>query len=101
ANRRRRDALAEALAEHLPQATLRGVAAGLHAAVELPAGSDERAVVAAAAARGVRVEALSVHRFEDRGAAPALLLGYGAMSEPAIRRGIAELALAVAAVAPG
>jgi GntR family transcriptional regulator/MocR family aminotransferase len=95
AHRRRRDALADALAEHLPQARLTGIAAGLHAAVQLPAGTDERAVVAAAARRGVRAEPLGTHRFEDRGAPPALLLGYGAMTEQAIGRGIAKLAAAV------
>lgn len=92
---RRRDALAAALAEHLPDARLHGVAAGLHAAVELPAELDERAVVEAAAARGVRVEPMSTHRFTRAGAPPGLLLGYGAMTEQAIRRGIAELAAAV------
>ncbi|MFL5845317.1 MAG: PLP-dependent aminotransferase family protein [Solirubrobacteraceae bacterium] len=96
ANRRRRDALAEALAEHLPQATLRGVAAGLHAQVDLPAGSDERAIVAAAAKRGVRVERLAHHRFTP--GPPALLLGYGALSEQGIRRGIEALAQAIADV---
>lgn len=105
ANRRRRDALARALAEHLPQARLHGVAAGLHAAVELPAGSDERAIVRAAAARGVRVHGLSPHHFPrargEEPPPPGLLLGYGALSEQAIRRGIAELGAAVDAVGPG
>ncbi len=36
-----------------------------------------------------------MHRFETRDATPGLLLGYGALSEQAIRRGVAELALAV------
>jgi GntR family transcriptional regulator/MocR family aminotransferase len=52
-------------------------------------------VVAAAAARGVRVEGLSSHRFGDGPAPPALLVGYGSMSEQAITRGIRELAAAV------
>jgi GntR family transcriptional regulator/MocR family aminotransferase len=96
ANRRRRDALAEALAEHLPQARLRGVAAGLHAQLDLPEGSDEQAVVAAAAKRGVRVEGVGTHRFAP--GPPALLLGYGAMTEQGIRRGVEALAAAVADV---
>ncbi len=95
ANRRRRDALGAALAEHLPQARLRGVAAGLHAAIELPDGCDEAAIVVAAAERGVRVEGLSVHRFAPEDGRPALLVGYGALGEQAIRRGIRELAAAV------
>jgi GntR family transcriptional regulator/MocR family aminotransferase len=95
ANRRRRDALAEALAEHLPQTTLHGVAAGLHAQVDLPPGSDERAVVSAAARRGVRVEGIGQHRFTADPQRPALLLGFGSLSEQAIRRGVAELAAAI------
>jgi DNA-binding transcriptional MocR family regulator len=43
----------------------------------------------------VRVEALSLHHFDRRSAPPGLLVGYGALSEQAIRRGIAELAAAV------
>ena len=104
AHRRRRAALEAALAEHLPAARLGGVAAGLHAAVHLPPGSDEQAIVAAAARRGVRAEPMSVHRFAtepDAAAAPALLLGYGALTEQAIRRGIAELAAAVHDAARG
>jgi GntR family transcriptional regulator/MocR family aminotransferase len=93
AHRRRRDALAEALAEHLPQVTLSGVAAGLHAQLDLPSGSDEQAIAAAAAQRGVRVEPLGAHRFAK--GPPGLLLGYGAMTEQAIRRGVGELALAL------
>lgn len=100
ANRRKRDALAEALAEHLPEARLRGVAAGLHAAVELPGELDERAVVRAAAARGVRVEGLAQHRFEREGKPPMLLLGYASLTEQAIRRGVAELAVAVGEAKP-
>ena len=97
--RRRRDALAEALDEHLPHCRLHGIAAGLHVAIDLPPDADERAVVAAAAARGVRVEALGPHRFAT--GRPGLLLGFGALSEPAIRRGIAELAMAVDEAAAG
>ena len=42
--RRRRDALVEALAEALPEATVCGAAAGLHVTVELIDGDDERAI---------------------------------------------------------
>ena len=98
-NAGRREALASAVAEHLPDARVRGVAAGIHAAVELPAGLDERAVVAAAAERGVGVEGMAIHRFSPEGTPPTLLLGYGALSEPAIRQGVRELAAAVDEVA--
>ena len=96
AYRRRRDALVEALARELPHARLAGVAAGIHAVLELPAGCDERRVVEAAAARDVAVEPMAPHRFAPpHGASAALLLGYAQLREPALHRGVAELARAV------
>ena len=47
--RERRDAMLKALAEMLPDTEVLGIAAGLHAAVRLPAGDDERAIVEEAA----------------------------------------------------
>ncbi len=47
----RRNALVEALAEHAPGVRVSGLAAGFHAVAHLPAGLDEREVVAAAAGR--------------------------------------------------
>jgi GntR family transcriptional regulator/MocR family aminotransferase len=93
--RPRRDALVRALAERLPTARVRGIAAGLHAVVELPPGSSEEAVVAEAAAREVRVYAMGGYHAGGRSDVPALVLGYAALSEPAIRSGIAVLADAV------
>jgi GntR family transcriptional regulator/MocR family aminotransferase len=90
--RARRDALVGALAEHLPAARVRGIAAGLHAVVELPPGSAEDAVVAAAAARDIRVYPMRDYHAAGRSAAPALVLGYAALSEPSIRAGITVLA---------
>ncbi len=95
AHRERRDALREAVAEHLPGARVGGVAAGLHAAVELPDGVAEDAVVECARARDVRVEGMARHRFDRARGRPTVLLGYGALSPPAIRRGVRELAAAV------
>jgi GntR family transcriptional regulator / MocR family aminotransferase len=97
--RRRRDLLIEALAEALPQATIRGIAAGLHATVELPAEYDERAILAEAHAR--RIDLTTMGDFwigPDRGA-PTLLIGYGQIPEPAIRAAVDELADAVHASA--
>lgn len=84
---RRREALLEALAGHLPQARVSEAAAGLYELVELPEGTDEAALVAAAAARGVGVEGLALHRFNP-GGTPGLVLGFGCLSEPAIDRGV-------------
>jgi len=88
--RRRRDALIAALARHLPAARPQGAAAGLHVVVHLPDGLDDRAVAAAAAARGLAVATLSDHRIGPAG--PALILGYGRIADAAIDAGIRELA---------
>ena len=76
--RQRRDALLSALAEELPQWKVRGVAAGLHALIDLPPGSDETALAAAAEAHGVRVQPLGPLRFAP--GPPGLVLGYAGMA---------------------
>jgi GntR family transcriptional regulator / MocR family aminotransferase len=90
--RRRRDATLEALSEHLPDARPQGEAAGLHLHVMLPDGVDELELAAAAYERGVLVEDGAWHWARPRVAPPSIVLGYGSVREPAIRRGIATLA---------
>jgi GntR family transcriptional regulator/MocR family aminotransferase len=92
--RRRRDTALSALAAHLPAAAPRGVAAGLHVYVDLPDGCDERDLVRRAGAHGVLVEGAAWHWARPRDAPPALVLGYGALSEQAIERGIRALGAA-------
>ncbi len=87
--RARRDALVEALAHELPEARTRGIAAGLHVTVELPAGYDDRAIKAAAHARRIVFNTMS--DYSETGT-PTLMLGYGQLPEPAIRAGVRELA---------
>ncbi|MEU2242357.1 PLP-dependent aminotransferase family protein [Streptomyces sp. NPDC018338] len=60
-HRVRRDRLTSALAERVPGVRVTGLAAGLHAVVELPPGT-ERSAVDAAARHGVAVEGLSEYR---------------------------------------
>ena len=96
--RRRRDAMTGALVELLPAARSPGAAAGLHLHVALPDGVDERALARAAFERGVLVEDAAWHWARPKQAPPALILGYGAVTEPAIRRAIALLADALDAV---
>jgi GntR family transcriptional regulator / MocR family aminotransferase len=91
---RRRQALLDALAHRLPQARVSVGAAGLYELVELPEEVDEKALVAAAAGRGVGLEGLSLHRFGYDGP-PGLVLGFGCQSEPAIDHGIRLLAEAL------
>ena len=95
--RARRDALVAAVEDELPEATIRGIAAGLHATVELPAGTDERAIQDEAARRRVLIAVMSDARIGDAPRPPALLLGYAHTPEPAIAPGVREIAAAVRA----
>ena len=92
--RRRRDALVEAVARHLPDARLRGVAAGVHAVLELPRGAEEGRVTEAAGRRSLRLLPLGLY-VVDRPRAPAVVLGYGRVHESAIDDAIRSLAAAV------
>jgi len=95
--RRRRDVLVESLAQRLPQVEVRGIAAGLHILAVLPPELDEARVLDEARARGLGLYGLGEHSVQPRDEG-ALLLGYGASSEPAIRAAVAVLAGAVDAV---
>ncbi|MEU1704578.1 PLP-dependent aminotransferase family protein [Streptomyces sp. NPDC005706] len=76
--RRRRDALAAAVAERAPGVRVTGIAAGLHAVLRLPPGS-EQSVVQAATWQGLALHGLSHHRHPGALAEPAdaLVVGYG------------------------
>jgi GntR family transcriptional regulator/MocR family aminotransferase len=94
--RARRDVLAAEVDVAFGPGHLHGLAAGCHALMHLPAGSSEPAVVAAAAALGVRVNGLGHYAFVGTAASPpALVLGFGNVGEQQIRRGIRALAEAV------
>ncbi|MFE6692145.1 PLP-dependent aminotransferase family protein [Streptomyces sp. NPDC057743] len=82
--RRRRDHLVDALAEHAPHVHVSGIAAGLHAVLELPPGT-EQSIVQAALWQGLAVHGLT--EFTDP-AAPAvardaLVIAYGRPPEHA------------------
>lgn len=89
--REKRQVLLDALAAALPEARVRGIAAGLHLVLELPPGADEDAVVAGSAAAGVHVNGLGVFTRAHR-QPPGLVLGYGLPSEGELRRAVAALA---------
>jgi GntR family transcriptional regulator/MocR family aminotransferase len=93
--RRRRDVLIGALAKHLPDARVGGIAAGLHATVRLPDGLDEQSISADLASRGIAVEVLGKYRMAAK-TPPTLLLGYGRASESALRAAVKILAEAAA-----
>lgn len=90
-HRARRDALVAALARHLPDARVTGIAAGLHATVVLPRPVDVGRLHAACERSSVRVH----------DARPTtLLLGYADLSEGALDEGVRRLAEAVRAAEP-
>ncbi|MET7457172.1 PLP-dependent aminotransferase family protein [Streptomyces sp. NPDC005574] len=82
--RSRRDRLAAELAVHAPHVEVTGVAAGLHAVLRLPPGT-ERATVEAAAWRGVALDGLAEfrHPATDMAVSDGLVVGYAAPSEAA------------------
>ncbi|MFK0228815.1 PLP-dependent aminotransferase family protein [Streptomyces sp. NPDC090303] len=82
-HRARRDRLAAVLAERVPEVRVTGIAAGLHAVLELPPGT-ERAVLAAASRHGVATEGLASYRHPDAlGPTPpdGLVVGYATPPE--------------------
>ena len=80
--RSRRDRLVAALATHAPHIEVAGVAAGLHAVLRLPPGT-ERSAVEAAARQGVALDGLAGFRHPDTdmAATDGLVVGYATPSE--------------------
>jgi GntR family transcriptional regulator / MocR family aminotransferase len=95
--RRRRDAVIDALARQVPEATAAGAAAGLHLHLALPHDADMGALVAAAHRRGVLLEDAAMHCANPADAAPGLVLGYGTLDEATVQPTVATLADALAA----
>jgi GntR family transcriptional regulator / MocR family aminotransferase len=91
----RRHALIDALERWLPEATVGGAAAGLHLIAWLPDGADEAAIAQVAGRRGVAI--FTLHQFCALTVPrpPALLLGYGQITETAIPRAVQELAACI------
>jgi GntR family transcriptional regulator/MocR family aminotransferase len=93
--RRRRDLLLAELARTLPEATVRGAAAGLHATVELPDDHDEQAILAQARRRGIDMMTMREFWIPPGLGPPTLLLGYAQIPVPAIPDAVLALAEAV------
>ncbi|MGO9083296.1 MAG: aminotransferase class I/II-fold pyridoxal phosphate-dependent enzyme, partial [Streptosporangiaceae bacterium] len=99
--RARRDRLAAVLARQAPGITLRGIAAGLHALAELPAGSPgEAAAVALAQARGIAVEALGRNWISPGPHPQGLVIGYATPAAHAFEPALRGLAAVLAEVTP-
>ena len=95
--RARRDALIAALAEFLPEASVHGIAGGLHATVRLPDGYDEEAIREEARRRRILFNTTRDYRPEGDDGGLTVMLGYAQLPEPAIRSGVRELAEATKA----
>ncbi|WP_420079840.1 PLP-dependent aminotransferase family protein [Streptomyces sp. JL4002] len=91
--RRRRDELVAAVGDRV---AVSGIAAGLHAVLDLPAGT-ERSVVQSAAWQDLAVHGLSAFRHPQAELAPrdALVVGYGTPSDSAWSPTLAALAAAL------
>jgi GntR family transcriptional regulator / MocR family aminotransferase len=90
--RARRARLTGALARELPTYRVRGTQAGLDLLLDLPAGADAAAIVAAARRRDMRLGSLDDLRLEPEPGAPGLLLGYGNLSDRLVDEAVALLA---------
>ncbi len=92
AYRRRRDHLVAAVRRQVPQARVTGVAAGLHALLELPPGLDEDEVIARAAARhDLALDGLRHYSPGPGPQRPALVIGYATPPEHGFTGAVARL----------
>ncbi|MCX4904517.1 PLP-dependent aminotransferase family protein [Streptomyces sp. NBC_00878] len=89
--RERRLALAEAVGRHLPGSSTVGSAAGLHAFVRLPPGTDEARFVAAALRRSVLVRGAAEFGTRDRRWCPGLVVGYTSLTPTGLHDAMTEL----------
>ena len=87
--RRRRDRLVAAVARCAPRVRVSGIAAGLHAVLELPAdGPGEVELVARAERQGLALAGMALF---GSGAGPALVVGYGTPPEHAFAGALERL----------
>lgn len=99
--RARRDVLAAEVAAAIPDGSLHGLAAGCHVLLRLPDETKEDAVVATAKAMSLQVNGLGHYRLRHTPPHhPALVLGFGNVTETQIRRGVRTLAEAIRRSAP-
>ncbi|MFK4083956.1 PLP-dependent aminotransferase family protein [Kribbella sp. NPDC020789] len=89
-HRTRRDAIATAIANYLPTATVHGAAAGLHLTITFPDDIDDVALATAALEHGIKTHPLSWHCQLPH--APGLVLGYAARTPTDLTQAIRTLA---------
>jgi GntR family transcriptional regulator / MocR family aminotransferase len=90
--RRRRDRLVAALAAHAPRVRVSGIAAGLHAVVELPPGAPSEVEVVRRAARlGLALTGTAFYGSVHPAAGTALVVGFGSPPEHAFSGALERL----------
>jgi GntR family transcriptional regulator/MocR family aminotransferase len=92
--RARRDRMLAALAKHLPELMVEGIAAGMHLVLRLPPGADDLAIAEDARRAGIRLPALSSFRIKPA-TSGGLVVGYGRLHESAVEPAIEALAKVV------
>jgi GntR family transcriptional regulator/MocR family aminotransferase len=98
AYRRRRDRLLATITREAPAVRVHGIAAGLHALLELPPGSSEAEVIELAASRGLAVAGLESFTDGPPIGWPALVIGYATPPEHGYTAALARLAAVLAQV---
>ncbi|MFJ3923847.1 PLP-dependent aminotransferase family protein [Streptomyces sp. NPDC090022] len=90
--RARRDTLTAALSRAVPRLPVTGIAAGLHAVLTLPPGT-ERATLAAADAAGLALDPLSAYHHPAAAGPPreGLVIGFAALPDHAFARAVGAL----------
>jgi GntR family transcriptional regulator / MocR family aminotransferase len=94
--RRRRDRLLTTVARAAPAVRVHGIAAGLHALLELPPGSSEEEVIGHAASRGLALSGLESFTDGPADGGPALVIGYATPPEHGYTAALARLAAVLA-----
>jgi GntR family transcriptional regulator/MocR family aminotransferase len=90
--RARRNVLLDALGRHLPEYRVRGAETGVAVLLDLPPGTDESAILRAAARRGIELCNLYEVQLPPRPRDPGLLVGYGNIKDSVIDAAVAALA---------
>lgn len=88
-HRNRRDVAVAAVRTELPGCAVRGIAAGIHLFIDLPASTDDVAIAARARHAGVLIRPLSDHRMTP--GPPGLVLAYANHSLAVLRSAIARI----------
>jgi len=98
--RRRSKAFSAALEAELPDCLVTSPSSGFHVTIALPPGVQEQAVIDAAARSGVKLFGLAEHVLDGPPLPPSLVVGYGDLPEPSVRRAAGVLRNAISAARP-